>query len=322
MARLTPFCRLLESRGWPTAVLAEWRQRTGEAFQAVRPLLQVLAENAPSYPNPRPHGLPLRVVRHADGSVVGVDPEDSGTRLLLSESDVVLYGLNVRALRTTLGAALGLRTGRDAVRSSARTIRIGTWEPKPAAAFPVVLVIRRTPVQLQTEVQRLVTDASTPLIVLTPTREHWTEFLIEFVRARKAILVPVDEVVTPAGAGFQATDAWPSYLAAFCEQARLTFPSTYSNKRRKRKRSERAAAIDALKAELHKHLRAARDHAHTTRDNGNPDLLPRPTQKQLAQALKLSPSTVSRCLADSRDRELQLLWKWANDLDAVMNYRK
>lgn len=92
--------------------------------------------------------------------------------------------------------------------------------------------------------------------------------------------------------------------------------------RPKRKRAERAAKIEALEKELIAHLRAARDHAYATRDRaGTPDLLPRPSQKQLAERTGLTEADVSRCLKDPDARELRLYWQTAQDLEAIMRWK-
>lgn len=89
-------------------------------------------------------------------------------------------------------------------------------------------------------------------------------------------------------------------------------------KRPAAKRAERSAAIEKLRQYLIEHLRSARDYAVATQDQGEPRLLPRPTQTQLAAATGLTNATISRCLSDPTARELQLLWRTAEDLDAVL----
>jgi hypothetical protein len=92
--------------------------------------------------------------------------------------------------------------------------------------------------------------------------------------------------------------------------------------RPKRKRAERAAKIEVLEKELIAHLRAARDYAYATMDRtGTPALLPRPSQKQLAERTGLTEADVSRCLKDSNARELRLYWETAQDLDQIMRWK-
>jgi hypothetical protein len=87
------------------------------------------------------------------------------------------------------------------------------------------------------------------------------------------------------------------------------------------RRKTRATDIEALVAELKQHLRAARDHAeHTLATQGEPRLLPRPTQKDLARRVGITESRVSRSLNDPRANELRLLWNLADDLDQVLRF--
>jgi predicted RNA-binding Zn-ribbon protein involved in translation (DUF1610 family) len=93
-------------------------------------------------------------------------------------------------------------------------------------------------------------------------------------------------------------------------------------RKKPKKRATRAAAIDLIKQALREHLRAARDHAYFLRDSGKDmTLLPRPTQQQLAEQIKVSISSVSRAMKDSSDHEISILWDIANDLDQVMKFK-
>lgn len=89
-------------------------------------------------------------------------------------------------------------------------------------------------------------------------------------------------------------------------------------KRPTAKRAGRSAAIEKLRKQLIEHLRAAREYARDTQDQGEARLLPRPTQSHLATATGLTNAAISRCLSDPAARELQLLWRTAADLDAVL----
>lgn len=90
-----------------------------------------------------------------------------------------------------------------------------------------------------------------------------------------------------------------------------------------RKRASRAGTIDAIKKLLREHLRSARDHAYTTKQghDGIPKLLPRPTQKHIAEQLKVHISSVSRAINDGEDKEIKILWGAAVDIDRVMSFK-
>lgn len=92
--------------------------------------------------------------------------------------------------------------------------------------------------------------------------------------------------------------------------------------RRFKRRAGRAAKIELLTKELVAHLRSARDHAFAKKEQtGEPELLPRPTQKALGERVGLSESDVSRCLNDPDARELQLYWNTADDLNQLMSWK-
>ena len=99
------------------------------------------------------------------------------------------------------------------------------------------------------------------------------------------------------------------------------FPTTI--KKPPPKRASRSANIDKLTKEMIAHIRSARDYAISTRDaRGIPELLPRPSQRQLAKRLEISESDVSRCLKDPTARELRLLWDLAADVDRILSFRR
>jgi hypothetical protein len=89
------------------------------------------------------------------------------------------------------------------------------------------------------------------------------------------------------------------------------------------RRGTRTASIEKLEKELEKHLLAARDHAHSLIGRGaDPELLPRPTQKELARRTGLTGSDVSRCLKDKHAKVLRILWEAAGSLDGVMRFKR
>lgn len=94
-----------------------------------------------------------------------------------------------------------------------------------------------------------------------------------------------------------------------------------ATERRVKKRADRAANVEALKKELIEHIRAARDHAQAAVDFGRePELLPRPSRRELAERIGITESAASRCFSDPAATELNLLWETAEDLDSVMKF--
>lgn len=86
-----------------------------------------------------------------------------------------------------------------------------------------------------------------------------------------------------------------------------------------RKRADRAANIEILVKELREWMNGARENAYATADlRGSPELLPRPTQKDLAKSTGLTEAAVSRCLNDNQAIVLKLLWGMTTDLRSVL----
>jgi len=319
MSTLRPFWKFLEARPRPIAVIEEWRRRAGPAFDAIRPVLQPAGRSATSYPNPDPHGLPLRVVHHRDGTVVAVCPEGSGVRLELMKTDLALFQVDFKRLRGALAAALGLEVSRATVDGQAASATIGSWQPKPSASFPAVLIRCTGARRLREIVGPLAATADRPTLILTATRDCWPDGFDDHCRKHKCLLVPLDEVTDIQDGVFAATEVWQAYIEAFCRYAELSLPPSFANKRPRRKRSGRAAKIEAVRKELIEHIRAARDHAHSLKQTGRqPRLLRRPTKAELARRAGVRDYDVTRCFRD--DPQIRLLWNMADDLDQVMAY--
>ncbi len=319
MSALRPFWKFLEARPRPIAVLDEWRQCMGPAFGSVRPILQPAGRPATSYPNPDPHGLPLRVVRHRDGTVTAVCPEGSGVRMELAETDLALFQVDFKRLRAVLSAALGLEVSRATVDEQGGRVSIGSWQPKPSASFPAILVRSTGPHRMGKAIVPLAATADRPTLFLTPTSACWPDGLDDECRRHKCLLVSLDDATDVHDGAFAQSEGWQAYLEAFCRYAELSLPPSFANRRPRRKRSGRAAKIEAVRQELVEHIRSARDHAHSLKQTGRqPHLLKRPTKAELARRADVKDYDVTRCFRD--DPQIRLLWNMADDLDQVMAY--
>jgi hypothetical protein len=318
------FWQWLETRPDRTAVMAEWQRAAGGCVEAVTPLLQPLEHPATAYPNPRPHGQPMKVVRHAVDDVVAIDPDDYQHRLGLTDADIVLYQLNLRAVRSMLCQTLdGVNIAKTPVDQSSRVLQIGNWEPKKSVSFPAYLMLCRHRGVLREELLQLQATCDRPgAILLTPSRMNWDDGIDVLVRSKKMLLVPLAEVLEPENDQFCETPAWEEYMQAFAQMVKFTLPSNYRNKKPTPMRGARAANIEKLEKVLERHLVAARDHAFALAERGRrPELLPRPEQQELAKLICSNTSAVSRCLGDPRATVLKLLWDTADSLEGVMHYK-
>jgi predicted RNA-binding Zn-ribbon protein involved in translation (DUF1610 family) len=92
-------------------------------------------------------------------------------------------------------------------------------------------------------------------------------------------------------------------------------------KRQTRRRAGRMANIEALKNEMIKHIRAAKNHAHDTQDRtGRAQLLQCPTKEEFARLAGVAPYDVTRCFRDEAGSDLNTLWDLAHDLDRLLSY--
>jgi hypothetical protein len=94
----------------------------------------------------------------------------------------------------------------------------------------------------------------------------------------------------------------------------------------RKKRAERAERIERLTQAMIDHMTLANAHALATRQrDGVAQLLPRPSQRDLAGQLQTSEASVSRCLRADKSpaaRALQKLWRMAIYLPDVLKWRR
>lgn len=320
------FWRFLETRVSARAVLAEWRHVAGgDHFHAIESMLMPTDDVAESYPvlNTSLH-LP-RVIDYGDGTLAAVCSREPDRRIPLIASDIVLYALDLPALRKTLCASLSsVVIAKTPIDPDRPVLHIGNWEPKKAAAFPIYLLRCRTRASLRATIAELATTIAKPgAIVLTPTRATWESGVEEMARAKRLLLVAVDEIVEVRDHVLVQTNAWNEYLEAFCQMVETTLPANFRNKKSRARRASREADIDKLERALEEHIRSARDHAFNLKARGQPIvLLPRPEQKDLAVQLGMSTSAVSRCLHDPRAKVLKILWETADSIEAVLAFKR
>jgi hypothetical protein len=130
-------------------------------------------------------------------------------------------------------------------------------------------------------------------------------------------VVAVDSVASMHGATF-AFDL--ESVAALLPEPGLAAPTV--KKPTPKRRSPRIPKIELLENELIRHLKSARDHAHWTKEEtGTPELLPRPTQKELGDLTGIAEWDVSRCLNDDKAPALRLYWESAADLERILRWR-
>lgn len=323
MPKTASFWKWLEARPGRTAVMAEWRFAAAGTFSAVQPLLQPLKRQATAYPNPRPHGQPMKVVCHDDGTIVAIDGDDWENRLTLQDDDIVLYQLNLRTLRTMLCNTLdGVNIAKTPVNQAECVLQIGNWEPKKAAKFSVYLLLCTNRRSLRKNVLELQhRNRQTGAILITPTRTNWTDAIEASARAGKMLLAPICEIMTLQTGKFVETDAWEEYLQAFAQMIKLTLPSNYRNKNPTAKRASLMAMVEKAKNALVQHIISARDGVVANMDAGNgAQIVKHLTKTELGRLAGLKPYQVTRCF--NADLQVHRLYEIANDPEQLLRYGK
>ena len=163
----TPWSCLESVRGL-AAVAAGWQAGLGEHYRAFSAaFLRRAAESARLYPCPRGCGCAHEVVRHADGSLVGVcrcdvcrcDP------ITLGPADIVVWELSWSRLGRALCQALGLEA-KLAELDLPNTCQIGSWS---AAAVPAILTLQTESRDFQFVAAALAARLRRRFILLAPT---------------------------------------------------------------------------------------------------------------------------------------------------------
>ncbi len=108
-------------------------------------------------------------------------------------------------------------------------------------------------------------------------------------------------------------------------QHRLELPITrvkQSGKKQMKKQAPRDATVGALKREIHQRILSMKSAIRNADDMGVPFDLPRVTQKELAEAIKTSASSVSRAIKKSGDRELEIMLQTIENEDMIRKYSR
>ncbi len=247
--------------------------------------------------------------------MAAIDTEDSSNKIQLNAADLVFYELDRRKLRQVLCQTLGLVCSKAEITHD--LMILGNWEPKPAAAFPVIMVCGQSARDVNDAIRLYIADAKTPAILLTPTRDLWGADLPDRCREARCLLISLNDIITHNGTTLVAGDSWPSHQAAWMGQLHL--PENFQNKRPKRKRTERAVKIEAIRRELLEHIRASHRHANDLYESGqSAELLPRPSKSELALRAGVQSYDITRCFND--DPQIRKLWEIAANLDDVLNF--
>ncbi|MBM4368639.1 MAG: hypothetical protein FJ102_20670, partial [Deltaproteobacteria bacterium] len=119
--------RTLENlRGW-SGVRAAWREHMGDELEFLQPLLRPMDDLALMLPRPG-NVDSYRVVEHAEGHIVAVDPETFDA-VPIDREDVIIWRLDTEALFRGVAGALGLVGEPASVGTGSRLWWLGEFVP-------------------------------------------------------------------------------------------------------------------------------------------------------------------------------------------------
>jgi hypothetical protein len=317
VAKLMNLWRFLEKRNSKTAVISEWKQRLDGEFVAVEPLLTPTDRMAESYPNPSPGGIPLKVVVHADESIVALCQDGTKLRLKLQHDDIVCWQLQVDRLRKTLADALGIRVACGEIDSKSDLLLLGKYRPKLAAEFSVyLLIVKRS---FSAVIKELCQPKSSCIILLTSIQQC-DDGELDLIRKSGSIYATAEDVIEVEGDSITKSTKWNECLATFAHAVNPSGRSNFCNKPRK-KGQKTAANIQKLKNALKEHIYAEYDRIHSQRQRGF-DVTPAPVleKQELGNLIGIRPDAVTR--AFQAELELDQLYKITLSNEDIMKYGK
>ena len=105
-------------------------------------------------------------------------------------------------------------------------------------------------------------------------------------------------------------------------EAQLTNVESPPDKKPQKKQSPRDATVGALKRELHERILSMKSAIRNADDTGTAFDLPRVTQRELAEAIKVSESSMSRAINESDDPWLKILLQTTESEDMIRKYSR
>lgn len=317
MSTLNHFWRALESTPGLAASAWEWRRRLGSDHHVAGQFLRSNGEHVDCLP--MDDGDPHDVVVHSRDNVIAVAPHANGTTKIVID-DIEVHVLHAGALRKALAAALALRTSTTAI-ERIDEFRVGTWQPQPSTSFPVLFIAKPDAEGYATALRSMVDMSIGPAIVLTPTLDHCGDRLLDWAERHSVLAVPLLECVYLGNDTLESGDQWQAHLGAFCQLAGVKLPSSFSNKRSRRRRAPRTANIEAIRKELVEEIRSRREQLRHAEDAGLELMLPkRPTQAEIGRRAGLQPYAVSRCFSDADASELKRLYDMLESIEDVLRF--
>jgi hypothetical protein len=216
---MKPLCRLwsaLEDIPGTVAVLADWRNRLGQDFDAASSLLRPTDEYAHSYPDVNDPYSYYKVVPHGDDDIVGVHSND-GSTIKLTKAEVLIYRVDRKRLCQRIAKAFRVSDSQTSVDGAASPILVGTYRPQVGAGFSAYFVIPHESADLQRAVESIAVRHGGSFILVTPTARRMRPDCSSLLKSLQACFLPLTDAVRLEAAGQLVPTPWAEQaLRDFC----------------------------------------------------------------------------------------------------------
>jgi hypothetical protein len=166
MTRLTRLWPSLECAAGMRAATRLWKLLLGTDYNRTKQFVRSRMELALSYPAPNSRRFPYHVVIRGADAIAGVCDE-TGERIPLKLTDLLIRELDLPALARAVTAALGLVTALEPVKGLTWAVRLGYYVPAAGHRFPAYLSICRRAADFLKVVNGLAAKGE-PFLLLAP----------------------------------------------------------------------------------------------------------------------------------------------------------
>lgn len=197
--RLYRFWQALESIPGLALIWADWKDQLGPELEVVKDFLRPTNLLTEVYPCPSPggDGCPRRIVVHGDNDIVAVcgDSPTNCDRLTLQRADIIIYKVDLSALCEKIKKALRL-LGRLEPTKILQTWRLGNVRKRPSDLWPVYLHLPRSTREAASTIMTLLLEARGAFVLITPTRDHLSNDVLDRLQTQGAHFLTLDDLVT------------------------------------------------------------------------------------------------------------------------------
>ncbi len=193
------FWTALESLRSMSAVSAEWRELLDEDYEFAGQFLRPQQELANAYPCQRqPNcGCFHEVVEHGPDDFVAICVCRTGmcNPISLRRADIVVHEVAMPELAAAVASALDLTPAFAPSDIARNTLHVGLYYPHEGFRFPIYLSMCLDSNELTNMGAVLTSRNDEPFILLTPTRDLWSDALIFTIDDRKNELLALTDIV-------------------------------------------------------------------------------------------------------------------------------